>query len=131
VPAVAEPLDQLIPNLFGGSLNTTVDQVPGSSSQQPAIIIRRFQDLGAELSIARSQVPIPSSSGAFSYAWDKELDTFVRNEQSLGSIFPISTSRSTRSTVIPSTTSARNSPPSPRSIWRPCRRTSARSSGAT
>jgi len=37
--------------------------------------------------VARSQVPIPSSSGAFSYAWDTELDTFVRFEQSLGSIF--------------------------------------------
>src|SRR5262249_41467998 len=44
-------------------------------------------NLSAQLSVARSQVPIPSSSGAFSFAWDSELDTFVRSEQSLGSIF--------------------------------------------
>lgn len=85
--ALAKPLDQLIPSLFGGSLNTTVDQSLGGSSQQQPIIIKRFQNLAAELSVARAQVPIPSSSGAFSYAWDGELDTFVRSEQSLGSIF--------------------------------------------
>lgn len=86
-PAHAEPLDRLIPNLFGGTLNTTINQTFTDISEQQPIIVSRFRDLPAELSMARSQVPVPSSSGAFSYAWDPELDTFVRFEQSLGSIF--------------------------------------------
>ena len=32
-------------------------------------------------------MPLPSSSGAFSYAWDSEVDSFVRFEQSLGAGF--------------------------------------------
>ena len=32
-------------------------------------------------------MPLPSSSGAFSYAWDSDVDTFVRFEQSLGAGF--------------------------------------------
>ncbi|MEO8602731.1 MAG: hypothetical protein ABI629_09155 [bacterium] len=74
----------MIPGLFGGSLNTTVQQVGGTSSQV-AIFVNRFRDLNAQLSPARSQVPLPSASGAFSFAWDSEVDTFVRSEQSLGS----------------------------------------------
>ncbi len=86
-PARAEPLGDIIPNLFGGTLNTTIDQTFGSSSQQQPSIVRRFGALSAQLSAARSQVPLPSASGAFSFAWDRELDTFVRFEQSLGSAF--------------------------------------------
>ena len=85
--ASAKPLDQLIPGLFGGSLNTTI-LAPGSGTDtQQAIIINKFRDLSAQLSTARSQIPIPSSSGAFSFAWDPDLDTFVRSEQSLGSLY--------------------------------------------
>lgn len=50
-------------------------------------MVQRFRDLSAQLAAARSQVPLPSASGAFSYAWDSELDTFVRFEQSLGAGF--------------------------------------------
>jgi hypothetical protein len=87
VPAHATPLDQLIPNLFGGSLNTTVDRSFSDASRQQVLIVQRFRNLSEQLSVARSQVPVPSASGAFSFAWDRELDTFVRSEQSLGSIF--------------------------------------------
>ncbi|MGE3497533.1 MAG: hypothetical protein AB7N53_06525 [Candidatus Binatia bacterium] len=89
VPAqgAAKPLDKVIPRLFGGTLNTTIDQSFSAVSQQQPSVIRRFRDLSAQLAAARSQVPLPSSSGAFSFAWDPEVDTFVRFEQSLGSIF--------------------------------------------
>jgi len=86
-PALAKPLDQLIPGLFGGSLNTTILQTGSGTDTQQAIIINKFHDLSAQLSTARSQIPIPSSSGAFSFAWDPDLDTFVRSEQSLGSLY--------------------------------------------
>jgi hypothetical protein len=86
-PAFAKPLDQLIPGLFGGTLSTTIVQNGSDQSHQQALIIQQFRNLSAQLSVARSQVPIPSSSGAFSYTWDSELDTFVRSEQSLGPIF--------------------------------------------
>jgi len=82
--AAAVPLDQVIPNLFGGSLNTTIIASTGTSTQT-ASIVGRFQDLNAQLSTARAQVPLPSASGAFRFAWDPDLDTFVRFEQSLGS----------------------------------------------
>ncbi|MDX2166953.1 MAG: hypothetical protein SF182_07820 [Deltaproteobacteria bacterium] len=81
------PLDQVIPGLFGGSLNTTIDQSGTDFSEQSPRIVSRFRDLSAQLSVARSQVPLPSASGAFSFAWDSDLDTFVRFEQSLGSGF--------------------------------------------
>jgi hypothetical protein len=83
----AQPLDQLIPDLFGGSLSTTIDRTGTDQSRQQVAIVQRFRNLSAQLSVARSSVPIPSSSGAFSFGWDSELDTFVRTEQSLGSIF--------------------------------------------
>jgi hypothetical protein len=86
-PVSAEPLDQLIPNLFGGSLNTTVDLMATDQSRQQVLIVQRFRNLSEQLSVARSQIPVPSSSGAFSFAWDRELDTFVRSDLSLGSIF--------------------------------------------
>ena len=86
-PALGKPLDQLIPDLFGGSLSTTNDETASDFSNQQALIVQKFRDLSAQLSVARSQVPIPSSGSAFSFAWDSELDTFVRFEQSLGSIF--------------------------------------------
>lgn len=85
--AFGQPLDQLIPNLFGGSLSTTIDRSLTDRSRQQVAIVQRFRNLSAQVSVARSSVPIPSSSGAFSFLWDSELDTFVRSEQSLGSIF--------------------------------------------
>lgn len=87
VAALARPLNQVIPSLFGGTLNTTINQTASDFSQQQPNIIARFRDLPAQLSAARSQVPFPSASGAFSYAWDTEVDSFVRFEQSLGSGF--------------------------------------------
>ncbi len=87
MPALGKPLDQLIPDLFGGSLSTTIDRTGSDQSRQQAVIVQQFRNLSAQLSVARSQVTIPSSSGAFSFAWDRDLDTFVRFEQSLGSIY--------------------------------------------
>jgi len=86
-PAAGKPLDQLIPGLFGGSLSTSVDQTGSDFSRQQVLIVQQFRNLSTQLSVARSQVPIPSASGAFSYEWDSELDTFVRFDESLGSIF--------------------------------------------
>lgn len=85
--ASGKPLDQIIPDLFGGSLSTTIDRAQTDVSRQQVAIVQRFRNLSAQVSVARSSVPIPSSSGAFSFVWDSELDTFVRSEQSLGSIF--------------------------------------------
>ncbi|MFN8640572.1 MAG: hypothetical protein U0802_02500 [Candidatus Binatia bacterium] len=75
----------MIPGLFGGSLITTIDQT--SSDVGKASIVQGFNNLSAQLAAARSQVPQPSASGAFSYAWDSEVDSFVRFEQSLGAGF--------------------------------------------
>ena len=87
-PRVRPAARQLIPNLFGGTLSTTIDQTVARSSRQQVHHRQPLpQPVGAALAGARSSVPIPSSSGAFSFAWDRELDTFVRSEQSLGSIF--------------------------------------------
>jgi hypothetical protein len=80
----AEPLSRVIPNLFGGSLGTTIAQDGVSRSSQEPALARRFQDLPAVLAAARSQAPVPSATGAFRFAWDSDLDTFVRSEQSLG-----------------------------------------------
>lgn len=87
IPAAGEPLDRLIPDLFGGTLSTTVVQTGTDSSSQQVQVVKRFRNLSAQLSVARSQVPLPSASGAFTFAWDRELDTFVRSDLSLGSIF--------------------------------------------
>lgn len=76
----------MIPNLFGGTLRTTIDPSSTPSGQQ-ASVVQRFSNLSAQLAAARSQVPLPSSSGAFSYAWDSDVDSFVRFEQSLGAGF--------------------------------------------
>jgi len=87
IGARATPLEQVIPNLFGGSLSTTIDQSFSDVSKQQASVVQRFTNLSAQLAAARSQVPLPSSSGAFSYAWDSDVDSFVRFEQSLGAGF--------------------------------------------
>jgi hypothetical protein len=83
-PASARPLDRLIPELFGGTLATTIDPRAQADLQQ-VLVAERFQGLSAALAAARSQAPVPSASGAFRFAWDPDLDTFVRYEQSLGS----------------------------------------------
>lgn len=82
--AGAEDLSDVIPNLFGGSLGTTIAQDGVSRASQEPELARRFRDLPAVLAAGRSQAPIPSATGAFRFGWDAELDTFVRSEQSLG-----------------------------------------------
>ena len=82
-PARATPLDQRIPGLFGGTLNTTIRL--GQPEAQTLRFSEQFRSLNAALAAARSQAPVPSASGAFRFAWDSELDTFVRSTQSLGS----------------------------------------------
>lgn len=80
----AEDLSRVIPNLFGGNLGTTISQLSEARASQEPELARRFRDLPAALAAGRSQVPIPSATGAFRFAWDPELDTFVRSDQSLG-----------------------------------------------
>jgi hypothetical protein len=82
-PARAVPLNQEIPKLFGGLLNVTINpaQFPDKQSLH---FTDQFRSLSADLASARSQAPIPSASGAFRFAWDSDLDTFVRSTQSLG-----------------------------------------------
>lgn len=89
--ARAESLDDLIPNLFGGTLSTSITPFvdvagPAPDVQSPRVA-DRFRNLSAALATARSLAPIPSASGAFQFEWDPELDTFVRRRQSLGPIF--------------------------------------------
>jgi hypothetical protein len=85
VPASARSLKRAIPDLFGGTLATTIDPSAQQDLQQ-VLVAERFSDLSASLAVARSQAPVPSASGAFRFAWDPELDTFVRSSQSLGSL---------------------------------------------
>ncbi len=81
----AKPLDQLIPGLFGGSLRTTVCPRCSVEAQvNPAGQV--FSSLSAEIASVLSQTPVPSASGSFRFAWDRDLDTFVRYDQSLGAI---------------------------------------------
>ncbi len=71
--------------MFGGNLKTSLN--PSSiPDPQKLPLAERFQSLGAALAAARSQAPIPSASGAFRFAWDPEVHTFVRSSESLGSI---------------------------------------------
>ena len=84
---LAVPLDQLIPGLFGGTLITTIAKSvpdPREAESQRLRFASQFNSLSAELGTAHSQAPVPSASGAFRFAWDPELDTFVRSTQSLG-----------------------------------------------
>jgi len=86
--AAARPLDQAIPGLFGGTLITTPQQgVPNAviKQSQQLRFASQFNSLSSELSAAHAQSPIPSASGAFRFAWDPELDTFVRASEDLGS----------------------------------------------
>jgi hypothetical protein len=69
--------------LFGGNLNTQFG-ARVSFEPQPLRIAERFSGLSAALAAARSQAPIPSASGAFRFAWDPDVRTFVRSDQSLG-----------------------------------------------
>jgi hypothetical protein len=89
--ARAEHLDRQIPNLFGGTLSTSITPFVEVSGQTPDVqsprVADRFRNLSASLATARSLGPIPSASGAFQFEWDPELDTFVRRGQSLGPIF--------------------------------------------
>jgi hypothetical protein len=82
--AYGRSLDQQIPGLFGGTLNTTIQ--PGISESRALQFSNQFRSLSAALAAARSQAPVPSASGAFRFAWDTELDTFVRMPLSLGPI---------------------------------------------
>jgi hypothetical protein len=88
--AAAESLDSLIPNLFGGSLSTSITPFVDVETQKPDVqrprVAERFRGLSAALATAASQAPVPSASGAFQFEWDSELDTFVRRRQSLGSL---------------------------------------------
>ncbi len=74
----------MIPNLFGGSLATTISQASDGLATQESALAKQFRNLPAVLAAARSQAPVPSATGAFRFAWDSDLDTFVRSEQSLG-----------------------------------------------
>ncbi|HXQ23319.1 MAG TPA: hypothetical protein VN812_16705 [Candidatus Acidoferrales bacterium] len=80
--AHAVPLDQRIPGLFGGLLKVSTQ--PEIVEPEQLRFADQFRSLSADLAAARSQSPIPSASGAFRFAWDEGLDTFVRGEQSLG-----------------------------------------------
>lgn len=64
---------------------TTIDPSAQQDLQQ-VLVAERFSDLSASLAVARSQSPVPSASGAFRFAWDPDLDTFVRSGESLGSL---------------------------------------------
>jgi hypothetical protein len=82
----AEPLDRRIPNLFGGSLATSITPRDVVDAQHPSVV-ERFRGLSAALASAHAQVPSPSTTGAFSFVLVGEYDAFVRVPQSLGPTF--------------------------------------------
>ena len=88
VHANATSLSERIPGLFGGTLITTIQRGQSDKALAESQRLRfasQFQSLSAALATAHSQSPVPSASGAFRFAWDPELDTFVRSTESLGS----------------------------------------------
>ena len=80
----AQPLDRRIPDLFGGVLETSISPRDVTDAQRPRVA-DRFRTLSAALAAARSQAPIPSASGAFHFSWNSQFDSYVRDEDSLGS----------------------------------------------
>lgn len=85
-PATARPLDKGVTGLFGGTLSTFVDPRAGRDAQRPRVV-DRFAGLTAAVSSVRSQLPVPSASGAFRYSWDDGSDTYQREPLPLGSVF--------------------------------------------
>jgi hypothetical protein len=81
--APAAPLEKQIPQLFGGVFATSITPRGGIDAQRPSVAAR-FRKLSAALAAARSQAPFPSAGGAFTFAWDDELETYLRSQQSLG-----------------------------------------------
>lgn len=81
--AQAASLDGRIPGLFGGSLRVTLAGSRNAEPRQPGVT-ERFRSLSPALAAARSQAPIPSTSGSFRFTWDPRVETFVRSRQSLG-----------------------------------------------
>jgi hypothetical protein len=84
--ARAEPLDRLIPGLFGGTLSTSItpqvsDRTPDT---QQVLVAQRFRGLSSALAVARSQAPVPSATGALRFEWDDDLEVYVRSVESLG-----------------------------------------------
>lgn len=79
-----QPLDQRIPDLFGGVLATSISPRDVTDAQKPRVA-DRFRALSADLAAARSQAPIPSASGAFQFVWNPQYDSFVRQDASFGS----------------------------------------------
>jgi hypothetical protein len=72
--------------MFGGTLSTFVDPRAGRDAQRPRIV-DRFAGLNAAVASARSQLPVPSASGAFRYTWDDGSDAYHREPLALGSVF--------------------------------------------
>lgn len=79
----AQPLSQRIPQLFGGTLRTSITPRSFVDVQRP-LVADRFRGLSAALASAHSQAPIPSATGAFRFYWDDDLESYVRGRQSLG-----------------------------------------------
>lgn len=84
--AWAIPLEDRIPHLFGGTLATSITPRDLTDAQRP-LVADRFRGLSAALAVARSQVPVPSASGAFGFELVPEFDAYVRVPQSLGPLF--------------------------------------------
>jgi len=82
----AESLSDRIPGLFGGVLATSISPRDVADAQRPRVA-DRFRGLSAALAAARSQAPVPSASGAFSFVLEPEYDAYVRVPQSLGASF--------------------------------------------
>ena len=82
--ARAEPLDQRIPHLFGGTLATSIDRNDPGPDVQQVRLAERFRGLSAALAAARSQAPVPSATGALRFEWDDDLEVYVRSLESLG-----------------------------------------------
>jgi hypothetical protein len=84
--AQAIPLADQIPHLFGGTLATSITPRDLTDAQRPRVA-DRFRGLSGALAVARSQVPVPSATGAFSFALVPEFDAYERIPQSLGPLF--------------------------------------------
>jgi hypothetical protein len=84
--AQAMPLEDRISNLFGGALATSITPRDLTDAQRPRVA-DRFRGLSAALAVARSQVPVPSATGAFGFELVPEFDAYVRVPQSLGPLF--------------------------------------------
>lgn len=88
--ANADPLKDLLPNLFGKNGITLDPTSPGGVFHVPHFVVESAQQLDVLNDSLRGQLanlPLPSPAGGFTFQFDPALGTFVRSTESFGPIY--------------------------------------------